>query len=347
MNKDKLKTAYKALAAAVFAAVFAVLALSCGPADKPKSAGTIEFHFIDVGEADACLVMTDGHAMLVDGGNADDSSLIYSYLRDHSVTHLDYVICTHPHEDHVGGLSGALNLATVGRVFCPEPNEGIRAYASFVKTAEKRGAAVETLAAGDTLYLGEAKIDVLAPLAVTGDLNNDSYVLLITYGGTRFLLAGDMEAEEEAALLDSGADLDCDVLKVAHHGSGGSTSAEFLEKASPEYAVISVGLYNDHGHPSERCLERLKAAGAKILRTDVSGHIVISSDGERLTVTTGRGGTMTGGDPDYILNAWSKVFHRPDCESVGKMSERNRIEFYGTREEAIEQGYKPCGICRP
>lgn len=336
-----------AAAAVLIAALFLLLFISCSDQENAVCEGSIELHFIDVGEADACLIITDGHAMLVDGGNSDDSSLVYAYLKEHSVTHLDYVFCTHPHEDHVGGLAGAVNYASVGRVFCPEANEGLKAYNAFVRQLEKQGAAIESLQAGETLPLGKAEIKVLAPDHITGDLNNDSYVLMITFGSKRFLLTGDMEAEEERALLGSGADLDCDVLKVAHHGSGGSTSAEFLEKASPEYAVISVGVYNDHGHPSDKCLSRLVEAGAKVIRTDVSGHIVISSDGRLLTVSTNRGGTLAEDGPTYILNKWSKVFHRPDCESVRKMSQRNRIEFYGTREEAIEQGYKPCGSCKP
>ena len=332
---------------------------------------TFEIHYLDVGQADAALIICDNSAMLIDGGNAEDSSLIYAYLETHNINHLDYIVCTHSHEDHVGGLSGALNYATVGTAYCSVTDADTRAFSNFVKYLAKQDKEIVVPSAGDSFSLGSAEVTILGPVAHNEDPNNMSIVLRIQYGKTSFLFTGDAELDEETSILDAGYDISCDVLKVGHHGSRSSTNYRWLREAAPSYAVISVGIDNEYGHPSEDVLSRLRDAEVTVYRTDMQGHIVCASNGETVSFITernadadtlrdaGAGGNhkdhempATAEDTakaeiTYICNTNSMKFHYPDCSSVADMADHNKLEVASTREELIEQGYTPCGRCKP
>ncbi len=237
-------------------------------------------HFIDVGQADAALVRCGEETMLIDGGNAEDSNLIAAYLEKQDISHLDYVICSHAHEDHVGGLSGALSVATAGAVYAPETEADTRAYRNFKAKTEAQGLSLLHPHPGDRILLGDAQVDFLGPVSEdTDEVNDTSIILKITYGETSFLFTGDAERAEELSVLDSGGDVSATVLKVGHHGSSSSTSYPFLREVNPFYAIISCGKNNDYGHPHDEVLSRLRDAGARILRTDRQGDIILLSDG--------------------------------------------------------------------
>lgn len=321
-------------------------------APSPAAGGGLEVHFIDVGQADAALVICDGHYMLIDGGNAEDSGLVYAYLEEHGAKHLDCMVATHAHEDHVGGLSGALNYASVGTALCPVRSYDSKSFQNMVKYLEKQGKSITVPRPGDSFDLGSARVEILGPVQEYDDANNTSIVLRIDCGETSFLFTGDMETGAEADLLDSGADVRATVLKVGHHGSDTSTSYRFLREIMPEYAVISVGEGNKYGHPSEEVLSRFRDAGAQVYRTDIQGHIVAKSDGKTVTFTTekeaGAAANPTGDSTlqIYIGNAGSKKFHLPDCASIESIRKENRVEL-SSREQAVAEGYKPCGRCKP
>ncbi len=322
-----------------------------------------EVYFLDVGQADAAFVRCDGHTMLIDGGNVADSSLIYAFLKDQGADYLDYMIATHAHEDHVGGLAGALNYAAVGKAYCSVTSYDSKAFGNAVKYLGNQGKAFSVPSPGDSFLLGSARVTFLGPIRSSGDHNNMSLVLRIVYGNTAFLFTGDAEREEEQDILDAGFSLQSTVLKVGHHGSDSSSGYPFLRAVMPRYSVISVGTGNSYGHPAEGTLSRLRDAGTTVYRTDLQGQIHCVSDGTNVyfdvernkdadTLVSGDGDTVQptadpGGIGDYVLNTSTKRFHYPWCTSAGKISAANRMEFTGSRYDLIEAGYVPCKSCNP
>ena len=341
----------------------------------PPDNSTFSVKFIDVGQADAALIECDGHYMLIDGGNKGDSSLIYAVLKNSNVSYLDIVVGTHAHEDHIGGLPGAFNYATAGITLCPVTSYDSDAFEDFAKYAAQKGNGITIPSVGDTYSLGSATVSIIG-LNAGSDVNDTSIVLKVQYGETSFLFTGDAEHEAEQAILNSGADLSSTVLKVGHHGSDTSTTYPFLREIMPEYAVISVGKDNSYDHPTDNTLSRLRDADVTILRTDLHGDIVFTSDGKTVTVSTDKSASeedvMTPGgsiiipsttvtpDPepeqgtdtqpsgtDYVVNTNTGKFHYPSCSSVKKMKESNKMFYTGTRDDLVSQGYSPCGNCHP
>lgn len=306
-------------------------------------------HFIDVGQADSALLQCDGQTMLIDGGNVEDSSLVVSYLENQGVEYLDYVVCTHAHEDHVGGLSGPLNTCAVGTVFSPVTEYSSKAFSNFVKYTQQQGVELTVPGPGDAFTLGNAQVTVLGPTEEYEDTNNTSIVLRVDYGETSFLFTGDMERAAEEDLLESGCDLDATVLKVGHHGSSTSSSYVFLREVMPEFAVISVGKGNSYGHPHEEVMSRLYDARVTVYRTDEQGTVVAFSDGKTVSFTTEKDAAPTAGRDEaensgYIGNLNSHVFHRESCS--GLPVEKNQV-YFDSREAAVTAGYTPCGRCDP
>lgn len=264
----------------VFAAILTML--FCIAFAAPKDEFVI--HFIDVGQADAAIVLCDGQVLMIDGGNAEDSSLIYSYLKNTlGLKHIDYMIATHAHEDHVGGLSGALNACTVGKIYSPVTEYDSRAFESLVKYAYKQGLELTEPTIGATFNVGAATVQFISPARMYKDTNDTSIVVKIEYGKTSFLFTGDAGWEPEHDMVESGYDLSATLLKVGHHGSDASTSYVFLREVMPQYAVISVGENNTYGHPTDGVISRLRDADVTVYRTDFHGDIICYSDGENIS----------------------------------------------------------------
>lgn len=266
--------------------------------------------------------------------------------------HLDYMVASHAHEDHIGGLSGALNYATVGTAFCPVTEYSSKVFQSMVKYLDDQEKVLTVPEPGERFTLGSAWVEILGPVKEYDDTNDTSIVLRIDYGETSFLFTGDMETGAEQDLMESGADVRATVLKAGHHGSDTSTSYQFLREVMPKYTVISVGEGNSYGHPSEEVLSRFRDAGTEVYRTDMQGHIIAVSDGKTVAFHTEKEAdtaTNPTGNPTlqtYIGNAGSKKFHLPDCASVSSIQTDKKVVFL-SRLQATLQGYEPCGRCKP
>ena len=341
----------------VSAAVPDIIELGNNVSDDPNSAPVaygFTVYYIDVGQGDSALVVCDGKTMLIDGGEASASRLIYAFLESHGVTYLDYIVATHAHSDHVGGLAGALNDATAGIALSPVTEYDSRPFNSFVKYLDEQGVPVTVPDPGDTYTLGSAEVVIVGPINPSTNPNNTSIVIKITYGETSFLFTGDAERSEEQDILEAGYDISATVLKVGHHGSDTSTTYPFLREIMPGFAVISCGENNSYGHPDENTLSRLRDADVAVYRTDMQGTIICTSDGNTVSIITERNqNALTNptepspvlAEPDYYIgNKNTKRFHLPTCS--GLPQEQNR-ELFDLRDEAVSAGYTPCGTCNP
>lgn len=256
---------------------------------ETRSKELLTVHFIDVGQADAALLVCGNHAMLIDGGNVADSQLIYTYLEKQGIEYLDYIVATHAHEDHMGGLSAALVKTKVRAIYMPSVESNSKFYQSFMDKAYEEEIKIQHPISGESVPLGLATVVFLTPTRDTDkNVNNSSIMTKVIFKNTTFLFTGDAEEEEEQDILNQGYDLSADVLKVGHHGADTSSSEEFLQAVNPKYAVISVGKNNTYGQPSEDVLSRLNDMGVSVYRTDLQGDIVIQTDGSSISLNANK-----------------------------------------------------------
>lgn len=246
--------------------------------------------YLDVGQADSMLLSSNGEYMLIDAGNNEDGDDVVKYLKNAGVSTLKYVVGTHPHEDHIGGMDDVINAFDVQNVLLADATSNTQTYSDVLTALENKSLTATVPEVGTTFLLGDANVTVLAAQPAD-DLNNASIVLRATYQNTSFLFMGDAEAEVEEAILQSGADIQSNVLKVGHHGSDTSTTSNFLSAVSPDAAVICCGTGNSYGHPSRATLDKL--AGIPIWRTDLNGTIYAMTDGETCRITANKSASTT------------------------------------------------------
>lgn len=312
----------------------------------------IEVYFIDVGQADCTLVLCDGVSMLIDGGNVEDGDDVVAFIKSKGIDELDFVVGTHAHEDHIGGLAKVINSFSVGVALAPVATYSSACFEDFVSAAEKK----TTFTVCNSSYswsVGSAMANVVWPgEKLDNNTNNTSIVIHLTYKSVSFLFTGDIERDAEHDLVLSGEALSANVLKVAHHGSDSSTSYAFLRAVLPQYAIISCGKNNAYNHPHQQTLDILSQAEIETFRTDELGTVCVTSDGEKITVAADKtlsSATAATGAPalesaiTFIANKKSKKFHLPDCSSLPK--EENRV-YFASRSAAQEAGYTPCSVCK-
>ena len=256
--------------------------------------GLLEVTFLDVGQGDSILLRTREQNILIDAGEVEYGQTVVDDLADYGVEELDLVIATHMHSDHMGGMAAVVEALPVDTfVMTALPDSMVpttRVYENLLTALEESPeTAVEAAEPGAVYDLGGGvTLTILGPLTDYDDLNLTSVVCRVDAGARSFLFTGDMEREAEQDLLEAGADLDADVLKVGHHGASTSSTEDFLAAVSPAASVIEVGTGNSYGHPTGQTLERLQSYGP-IYRTDLDGAVVVATDGVSLTVTTENG----------------------------------------------------------
>ena len=242
----------------------------------------VKVEYIDVGQADAILIENDKKYMLIDAGNNEDGDLLVNYFKDKNITDFEYVVATHPHEDHIGGMDNIIKNFNIKNYYMPDCYTTTKTFEELLDALEEKNLSFETPDIDSEFVLGDALFKVLYKGTDKRDLNNTSIVLRMTYKDVSFMFTGDATNVTEKKILAK--DLQSDVLKVGHHGSQYSTSDEFLDKVNPKYAIISVGTGNVYDHPKDITLNKLK--GIEVHRTDKEGTIRVISDGKNIDIET-------------------------------------------------------------
>lgn len=250
---------------------------------QKKTTKALSVHFIDVGQGDSTLISCEGKYMLIDGGTSDVAQKVENYLESQGVESLSYVVGTHPHDDHIGGLVGVLGKFHVDNVILSGATTTTNSFKRLLNTISDKKYGILQAKIGNIYNLGGAKFTILAPLAKYDELNDMSVVIRLTYKNTSFLFMGDASSISERDMLSKYKDLSADVIKIGHHGSKTASSTDFLKAVHPSIAVISVGRDNSYGLPSNEVVRRVKDSGAKLFRTDYDGTVVIESDGKKLS----------------------------------------------------------------
>lgn len=245
---------------------------------------TLNVYFIDVGQADSILLENKGHYMLIDAGNNEDGPKLVNYFNEQDIKEFDYVVGTHAHEDHIGGMDDIIKNFKIDNFYMPDAITTTKTFEDVLAALEETNVIFQTPKVNQTFNLQDTTITTLSVTADEKNLNDTSIVLKVKHGTNTFLFMGDASTKIEKNLLNK--DIKSDVLKVGHHGSRYSTSLEFLKKVSPEYAVISVGENNTYKHPHEEILKRLEEQNIQIYRTDKQGTILAKSNGSIITFST-------------------------------------------------------------
>jgi competence protein ComEC len=253
---------------------------------KLKTKGTLQVHFIDVGQGASQLIIgSTGKTILIDAGNNNKAAVVVDYLKQQKISRIDILVGTHPDADHIGGLDAVIDNFTIGKIYMPKVQSNTKTFEDVLNAVQRKGLKVTTAKSGLTLdWESDATVQMIAPVAEYSDTNDMSAVIHLTYGQTSFLFTGDAEYKSEQDMIGSKVNLKSDVLLVGHHGSKSSSSQAFLNAVKPSYAVIQVGKDNNYGHPTAEVLKRLMDMDVKTYRNDEQGNIIFTTNGKDIVV---------------------------------------------------------------
>lgn len=285
----------------------------------------LKVHFIDVGQGDATLIQQinqdNTYNMLIDAGNNGDGGYLVEYLKDQGVKTLDYIIGTHPHSDHIGGLDDVIKGFQVGAIIMPKVMANTRTFEEVMEAVSNKGLSITSPVPGTSYPLGEAEFTILAPNSDDyASLNDYSIANRIVFGSNSFIFTGDAEALSEEEILNNfnKRDLASDVFKLAHHGSSTSNTEDFLEAINPSYGIISCGQDNSYGHPHREIMAQLKARNILVFRTDLHGTIVINSDGKDISIETELDTGVNLGSQEVVISGLDKIAEMVTIKNNGE-----------------------------
>lgn len=340
--------------------------------------GYLNVHFIDVGQGDSTLIDCNGHYMLIDAGDMSKGTTVQLYLNKQEVDKIDVLLLTHPDSDHIGGADVIVTKYDIDNIYMPSIFSDSKAYEELIGAIDYRNYKYESPAAGYSFYLDRALITFVGPTKEYASINDNSYIVKIEFGNTSFILTGDAEKQSEMDMIGSNIDMSANVYKAGHHGSSTSTCKELLDAINPEYVVISCGVNNSYGHPHAETLELLKSNDIKVYRTDEQGSITACSNGYDITWScepsvTWSAGVVTDTGNNTIVTTTPDANYYPDIYSapavtVPEIAEVSENMVWiptngGTKyhkketcskmqnpmnvsiEQAIMNGYEPCGKC--
>lgn len=285
----------------------------------------LKVHFIDVGQGDATLIQQinqdNTYNMLIDAGNNGDGEYLVEYLKDQGVKTLDYIIGTHPHSDHIGGLDDVIKGFQVGAIIMPKVIANTRTFEEVMEAVSDKGLSITSPVPGTSYPLGEAEFTILAPNSDDyASLNDYSIANRLVFGSNSFIFTGDAEALSEEEILNNfnKRDLASDVFKLAHHGSSTSNTEDFLEAINPSYGIISCGQDNSYGHPHREIMAQLKARNILVFRTDLHGTIVINSDGKDISIETELDTGVNLGSQEVVISGLDKIAEMVTIKNNGE-----------------------------
>ena len=326
--------------------------------ESQKVAGKLKIHYINVGQGDSTFIeLPNGENVLIDGATRSNGQTVLDYLDELKVEEIDYVIATHPHEDHIGGLVNVIKNYDIGKIYMPEKQHTTIVFEDLLLAIQEKGLSINKAKAGEMLFEEDGlSMNILAPSGITGNnLNDYSVANRLVFGDTSFVFTGDAEKKSEKHMVESGYNLEADVLKIGHHGGDTSSINSFLTKVDADYGIISAGKDNQYGHPHPNVMNRLADHGVETFRTDEDGTIIVSSDGQNIEFnkkpteivkassnSTGSEGTTDGDErvEVYRTDTGSK-YHRGDCRTL----KHSKVAV--PLDEAKEEGLSACGICHP
>ncbi|PKL11064.1 MAG: MBL fold metallo-hydrolase [Spirochaetae bacterium HGW-Spirochaetae-8] len=313
----------------------------------PVGAGVdtgLQVHFIDVGQADSTLLIDSGETMLIDAGNNADGRLVVRYLQNLGIDHIDILVGTHPHEDHIGGLDDIIESFSIGKIVMPAKTHNTESFEDVLDAIAGKGMGITIPKVGDVFQIGGSTLTLLAPVRTDYfNINDHSLVFKLVRSGKRILFAADAETVSEWHMIGNKADLASDILKVGHHGSDTSTNSTFIGLVSPAISIIHVGKANPYAHPSSMVLKRIPGA---IYRTDIEGSIIVGiSDTGQITIDTHKQHPNPAWqEVRYIGESSSGLYHRLTCSVLPGAA--SQVGLF-TAEEALTLGYSPCSVCKP
>ena len=338
----------------IFLAASMLFLCSCAAQPEPvQSDSEVRVTVLDVGQGDSIFIeLPDNRCMLIDSGESEYGDTVADYISSAGYKKIDYLVATHPHTDHIGGMKKAVTSFDIGKIYMPRASADTKTFEKLLKAIDDKGLRINTAKAGVSILAEDnLSIDIIAPNSESyEELNNYSAVIKLTYGKVKFLFMGDAEKESEGEIT---ADVSADFVKVGHHGSKTSSGEEFVSRVGARVAAVSVAEENDYNLPNEATLSRWRQSGAEVMMTKDKGNIVAETDGESLTVN-GQGIALSDSpaasqaqSSRLIINKSTKKIHTLQCPLAKDISEKNKDYTTLTVTRLKEQGYTACKSCNP